>query len=416
MSILKVEFSVPDLRKAVAAFTENRLKAFDSLVSDFREVVSTAVNQLLNAELDLFLGEPSQSDNKKNGFKERDYVLKSFGTIRVRLPQDRKGRFKSTLIPKHERIDPRLKEDIAALHLAGISTRTMALMSKRILGIDISNKSVSNALQVLSPQAEKWLRRTITQKYWVLIIDGTYFKVQRAGSVEREPSLVVIGIDENNHKSILAIEQGNRDNVDSWRALFRDLKERGLDYESVKLGLMDGLPGLERVFLEEFPKSVTARCWFHAMQNALAKSPKRLTEPFHLLARKVMYADGRQGALAAFAALKLAMGKDAKRAVDCLEKDLESLIAHYSFDSKMWRTLKTTNSIERINKELKRRTKSMETIGEGTLQTLVAFTALRIEMSWKSRASDTYTSDRIGRKLGKKDILAATLLDENLVH
>jgi transposase-like protein len=75
MSILKVEFSVPDLRKAVAAFTENRLKAFDGLVSDFREVVSTPVNQLLNAELDLFLGEPSQSDNKKNGFKERDYVL-----------------------------------------------------------------------------------------------------------------------------------------------------------------------------------------------------------------------------------------------------------------------------------------------------------------------------------------------------
>jgi putative transposase len=77
------------------------------------------------------------------------------------------------------------------------------------------------------------------------------------------------------------------------------------------------------------------------------------------------------------------MDKDAERAVACLSKDLESLLTHYRFESKYWRTLKTTNSIERVNKEFKRRTKSMETLGERTLRSIVVFTALRLEMGWR---------------------------------
>ena len=146
---------------------------------------------------------------------------------------------------------------------------------------------------------------------------------------------------------------------------------------------MDGLPGLERVFREEFPNAVTARCWAHSMRNALAKAPARLRDAFKQFALKVMYADGETAARAAFAQLKGVMGNDAQRAVQCLEKDLDSLVAHYGFDGCFWQALKTTNAIERVNKEFKRRTKSMETLGEKTLRTLVAFISLKLEMGWR---------------------------------
>jgi putative transposase len=195
--------------------------------------------------------------------------------------------------------------------------------------------------------------------------------------------LVVLGIGEDDCKSILAIEPGTRDDVHAWRVVLRELKRRGLDGSSVRVGVMDGLPGLEALFLEEFPNAVTARCWSHAMRNAVEKSPKKLRELFKKLANKVMYAPSQDEARKAFDALTSAMDKDAERAVACLSKDLESLLTHYRFESKYWRTLKTTNSIERVNKEFKRRTKSMETLGERTLRSIVVFTALRLEMGWR---------------------------------
>ena len=105
-----------------------------------------------------------------------------------------------------------------------------------------------------------------------------------------------------------------------------------------------------------------------------------------MLARKVMYASSENAARIEFQNLKTVMGEDGQRAVSCMAKDLESLLTHYSFDKRLWRTLKTTNPIERVNKELKRRTKTMETVGEKTLMIITAFTALRLEYNWNRHA------------------------------
>ena len=153
---------------------------------------------------------------------------------------------------------------------------------------------------------------------------------------------------------------------------------------------MDGLPGLEKVFREEFPESITARCWFHAMQNALAKAPKRLQDAFHVLARRVMYAKTKAEAKAQFQLLKDAMQNDAQRSVECLEKDLTSLISHMDFPLALHRALKTTNGVERIHKEFKRRARPMEGMSEATLETLVAFTVIRLEMTWRKRGVDSF--------------------------
>jgi putative transposase len=415
MGFFKAELSIPEARLALEAFKENRFKAFDALHEQIRASFSSTINHLLNAEMTLFLGQPDQSGNKRNGFQTKEFTIKGFGTLQLRIPIDRKREFESDIVPKRERMDPRIKHDLAALHLGGLSTRTLSMMSKRILGIEVSHQTIAESLPLLSGHAQAWLRRPIDGDWWALLVDGTNFKVRRRDSVEKEPLLVVLGIDSHNHRSILAIEPGYRDSSDAWRSVFRELKSRGLDGKKVQIGVMDGLHGLESVFKDEFPGAVTGRCWFHAMQNALVKAPKRLRDGFHILAKAIMYADSEASARAAFATLEASMGSDAIRAVDCLRKDLDSLVSHYRFPKKVWQALKTTNAVERIHKEFKRRSKSMEAMGETTLMTLVAFTALRLEMGWKRRALDTFELDHLIGKPKQLPELEAFQAD-GLVH
>lgn len=386
MGIIKVEVNIAELTTAVEAFKANRLRALESFTVEVRSAVADAVNRLLHAEMALFLGSSDGEGTKRNGYEEKEYALKGVGAIRIRVPVDRKNRFESAIIPKHERVDPRLKEDMAVLHLAGLSTRTMSLMSKRLLGVEVSPTTVSESLDLIADRATKWLERPLTRPYWALYIDGTNFSVQRRGSTEKEPSLVVVGVDDDNRRSILAVEPGTKDNVACWEACFRSLIERGLDPLKVRIGLMDGLPGLEDLFQRTFANSVTGRCWKHALGNAVAKAPSRLRDAFLKLTHAVMYAESEAAARVAFERLKTTMGTDAEKAVRCLEKDLDSLLVHYRFDRSLWRALKTTNTVERVHKEFKRRTKVMEGLGERTLRCVVAFTALKLELGWRKDA------------------------------
>lgn len=396
LGLIKVEINLPEIASTLEAFANNRKKAFEGLVTEAKTQLADAVSTLMRHEIELFLGRSDQDGNRMNGYTVREYAIKGLGSVKVKVPRDRNGAFESVVVKPRERMEPRLREDVAMLHLAGLSTRTLAMISKRLLGVEVSPKTVSNSVEVVESAAEKWLQRPLTGRYWALYVDGTNFSVQRRGSTQKEPSLVVLGVDETNRRSVLAIEPGTRDNCDAWRAVFRDLKRRGLDPSYVRVGVMDGLPGLERLFKEEFCEAVTARCWAHSMRNACSKAPERLREAFKLLADRVMYADGEGAAREAFLRLQEAMGDDAERAVACLSKDLDSLVTHYRFDRSVWRALKTTNSIERVNKEFKRRTKAMETVGEKTLRSVLVFTALKLEMGWRMKPVDAKSLQRFG--------------------
>jgi len=383
-SIIKVEISFPQAIKAVQKFRENRAAALREFSNELKKSAQDFFETLMEAEFSAFLGEEEQAENKRNGYKEKSYALKGLGSIRLRIPRDRRSKFENSMIPKNEVIDPRLKEDMAVLSLAGISQRNLGMISRRLLGIEVSKETVAASYGLIEEAALRWLERPLEGRYWALYIDGTNFKVQRRGSTEREPMLVVMGIGENDRRSILAIEPGHKENAECWRTVFKSLKSRGPDAGAVRIGIMDGLPGLEKAFREEFPNAVTARCWVHAKRNAVNKCPARLRDIFKMMVSAVMYADSHQGARGAFSELKSKMGEDGKRAVHCLEKDLEALLIHYTFDRQYWRALKTTNPIERVNKEFKRRAKPMEGMGEKALTGLMVFTALKLEMNWQS--------------------------------
>lgn len=241
MGIVKIEIKIPELVKAIEIFKETPKRAFEEISNEIRHSISETFNNLLQTEFEIFIGSAEQSSNKRNGFDEREFAIKGIGCIKLRMPIDRQRNFKSVIIPKNAQIDLRLKEDLAVLHLAGISNRTLSLISKRILGVEVSAQTVHNSLSILESKALKWLDRDIKKNYWALFIDGTNFKTQRRGSTEKEPTLVVLGIDDRNSFSILALQPGQKDDASSWSAVFDDLIKRGLD-PKIEGQITDNLP------------------------------------------------------------------------------------------------------------------------------------------------------------------------------
>jgi putative transposase len=273
------------------------------------------------------------------------------------------------------------------MFLSGVSTRTLSLISERLIGRKISPMEVSNASKELSQAVEAWRERDLSfEPIKYMYMDGTFFSMRIDGSVEKVPVLVVIGVTEEGYRTILAVQSGDKESASNWRELFKDIKRRGLDPSGVLLGIMDGLPGLERVFLEEFPNAKVQRCQIHVARNVLAKVPRKLKKTIADEIRSIFYASSKDKALCFFERFKEKWQKELPSAVKCLENSLGSCLTYLKFPEEEWICLRTTNVIERVNKEFKRRTKPMEILaGERSCYTLLAFICLKMELRWRSK-------------------------------
>lgn len=379
---MKIVVRVADVVALARKFEESPAQAMQEALVQMRDGFRDTLERVMKAEIEIFLGRPDEVDNKRNGYVSRKFGIKGVGTLQLSVPRDREGRFSSNVVPAHRHYDVATEKDVALLNLAGLSTRMLAQLSTQLLGIRMSAQEVSSAMRTLVPAAKAYLTRPLGERRWMyLYLDGTNFRVRRS-TVDKEPTLVVLGVDETGRKSVLSMVQGDKDNRRAWESVFDELKARGLDAQIVKLGIMDGLPGLGDAFREAFPNAQIARCWVHKARNVIPRVPRRYQAAFQMDWDKVAYAENRSAAQGAFAALKDRWSKNAGDAVECMGRDVEALLVHYDFPPEHWDALRTTNPIERVNKEFKRRSKSMEVVGPEGLKALLAFTALRLEFGW----------------------------------
>lgn len=406
-SLMKIVVKVRDAVELARKFESSPREALSEVVGQVREGVRATLEQVMDAEIELFLGQPAEQGNKRNGYTARTFAIKGLGAVQLRVPRDRAGRFESHVVPASDRHDEAIERDLALLHLAGLSTRMLSHLSAQIVGVRVSHTEVSRSLRTLVPAAKRFLERPLSgRRFKYLYVDGTFFRVRRT-TVDLEPTLVVLGVDESDRRSILAMIQGDKDAAKAWRMVFATLKERGLEADAVVLGVMDGLPGLATAFREAFPSARVARCWVHKATNVMPRVPRRYQKAFVVSWNEVAYAADGAAARAAFEALKTQWMASCGDAVECMERDLEALLVHYDFPKEHRDALRTTNPIERINKEFKRRSKTMETIGPDGLKVLLAFTALRLEFGW---ATTPISSNRIAH-LGSRAAWEAKQLE-----
>ena len=233
---------------------------------------------------------------------------------------------------------------------------------------------------------DAWRLRDLSKyKIKYLYLDGVNFHMRVGHDVEIIPMLVVIGVTESNHKIFITIQQGDKEKASTWRVVCKDIKMRGIDKDNIQLGIMDGLPGLMKVFYEEFPKAKVQRCQVHVARNVLCKVPKKLKGKVTDGLRDIFYASSRTKALSFFEEFTKTYEGLIPSAVRCLKNVINECLSFYSFPKEEWISIRTTNVIERVNKEFKRRTKSMEILaGESSAYRLLCFIALKLEIGWRT--------------------------------
>lgn len=388
---MKVEMSVPEVVEICKEIQRYPESLFEMIRTDVREAVGRYLSEMMKTELTQFLGRSpyergGEESNYRNGNYDRAFAIKGIGEVEVKVPRDRKGKFKTEVIPRSTQYEKEISKDMSLLFLAGISTRTLSMISTRLLGRSISHTEISSANTALVEAVEKWRSRDLSKeaiKY--LFVDGVSFPMRIEGSIERVPVLVVIGVTEAGHKMVLGVQTGDKESASTWREMFRDLKARGLDSQKVTLGIMDGLAGLEMVFKEEFPQAKVQRCQVHIARNVLAKVPRKLQQAVADDMRSVFYASSKEKALELFEHFTQRWTKELPSAVKCLERSIDASLTFFDRPEEEWISLRTTNIIERLNKEFKRRTRSMEILaGEAACYRLLAFICLKMELQWRS--------------------------------
>lgn len=388
---MKIEINVPEV---VAIFKEIQTqpqKIFEMIRVDMRQVVGRYLSEMMTAELTHCPGrelyERKGADpNYRNGSYERDFTIKNIGKVAVKVPRDRNGKYQTQIIPRSRQYEDEIGKDLCLLFLGGVSTRTLSIMSQRLIGRKISHTEISQANKELIEAVEKWRNRDLAgEPIKYLFIDGVNFDMRMGDSIEQVPVLVAIGVTETGHRLVLGMQAGDKESASSWREFFKDLKGRRLDPAKVTLGVMDGLPGLEKVFKQEFPRARVQRCQVHVARNVLAKVPKKFKQAVADDMRSIFYASSKDKARDLFAEFKTKWENQLPSAVKCLENGLEACLTFFNFPEEEWISLRTTNIIERLNKEFRRRTRPMEILaGEQSCYTLLAFIALKMELHWRS--------------------------------
>jgi putative transposase len=388
---MKFEISVPEAIDLFKEIQKQPKELFEMIRVDVKETVGQYLSSLMNAELTHFLGRGHYeriegNTNHRNGSYERRFTLKDLGEVKVNVPRDRQGEFKTQVIPASQQYEKDLRQDLSMMFLTGVSTRTLSMLSKKLIGRSISPGEISNANNELIDSIEKWRNRDLSDepiKY--MFVDGVNFDMRISKSVQKVPVLVTVGVTESNVKRVLGFQSGDKESATTWREFFKDLKKRGLDSSKVILGIMDGLSGLEKVFKEEFTNAKVQRCQVHVARNVVAKVPKKFKKAVADDLRSIFYASSKEKALEFYKLFIMKWQRDLPSAVKCLGNSIDSCLTFFMCPDEEWISLRTTNIIERLNKEFKRRTKPMEIVaGENACYTLLAFVSLKMEVHWRA--------------------------------
>jgi putative transposase len=388
---MKLEVTVAEIADIFKVIQERPEQLFEMIRLDIRDAVGKYLTTMMETELTQFIGRDAYvrvagNEKHRNGSYDRSFTLKNIGEVKVKVPRDREGEFKTSVIPKSKQYEAELGRDLGVLFLGGISTRSLSMISERLIGRKISPAEISSVNVELTEAVLKWRQRDLSQelvKY--LFIDGVHFHMRVGRSIETVPVLVAIGVTETGQKLVLSLQSGDKESATSWREFFKDLKSRGLDGGKVRLGIMDGLPGLETVFKEEFPQAKTQRCQVHVARNVLAKVPRKFKQEVADDLRSIFYAPSSKESWSYFESFRQRWQKIVPTAVECLERSIDACLTFFNFPPDEWISLRTTNIIERLNKEFRRRTRPMEILaGEAACYRILAFICLKMELHWRS--------------------------------
>lgn len=323
-----------------------------------RPLVQQVVQAVLEAEMTEVLGaEKSERTEGRAGYRSGYYsrgLVTRVGKMEIRVPQDRGGQFSTQVFSRYQRSEKALVTGLAEMYVQGVSTRKVKAVTETLCGHAFSASTISELNKTLDEQLDRFSNRRLDQDYPYLIVDARYERVREDGHVQNRAVLVALGINWEGRREVLGVELANRETETSWKTFLQGLKARGL--RGVEFVVSDDHQGLRKAIQEVFTEAAWQRCYVHFLRNALDYLPRKgaddcLTELRWLYDRRDL--DEARRDLAGW--LRKWSGKYPKLCA-WVEENIEETFTFYRLPRAHHKHLKSTNLLERLNQEIKRRT------------------------------------------------------------
>lgn len=340
----------------------------DHLGRIVRGSVEETLNALLDAEADRLVGADryERSDGRRDyrsGHYERKLDTKA-GRVSLKVPKLRNVPFETAIIERYRRRESSVEEALMEMYLAGVSVRRVEDITEALWGTRVSPGTVSNLNKKIYAQIDAWRNEPIEGRHPYVYLDGIVMKRSWAGEVRNVSLLVAIGVNADGYRDILGICEGHKEDKSGWTGFLKHLKQRGL--KNIQLIISDACMGLVEAAGELYPDARWQRCTVHWYRNAFSHVPNAKVREVALMLKAIHAQENRE------AALKKAQDVQAKlrdmklgKVAGWVEETVEETLSHYAFPNEHWRRIRTNNPLERIMREIRRRTRVVGAFPDG---------------------------------------------------
>ena len=329
-------------------------------VKGMASIFETLLNEAMKMErADALNASPyERSEERKgyaNGYKDKTYYTRS-GPLRVKIPQVRGLSFYPKSLEKGDRSERSLKLAIAEMYVQGVSTRKVSAIMEELCGFEVSSTQVSDCAKLLDEELEAFRNRPLKGAYAYVYFDATYEKIRVDRSVISMATLIAVGVNEDGAREVLGVSSRLSEAEVHWKDFFRNLQQRGLS--GVQLFISDAHEGMKAARRAVFPSVKWQRCQFHMAQNAQSYAPKKtMKEELGEAVRQIFHSPDYDTAQLMKRRVIEKYKETASQFVEWLEDNIEEGLTCFSFPEKHRKKIRTSNVIERLNREIKRRTK-----------------------------------------------------------
>jgi putative transposase len=336
--------------------------AVEALVAGERELMKAlmkeALQEVLDAEMTEFLGAgPGERTEERTGYRAGYYsrgLITRIGKLELRVPRDRNGEFSTALFERYQRSEKALVAALAEMYVQGVSTRKVKVITEELCGHRFSASAISAINKGLDEALACFAERQLDEAYPYLILDARYERVREASIIRSRAILIAIGVNWDGQRQVLAVELANRESQSSWKDFLLRLKRRGLT--AVEFVVSDDHAGLKKAISEVLPEAAWQRCYVHFLRNALDYLPRKANDD---CLQELRWLYDRRDITEAQRDLTAWIGKWAAKypkLVEWVEANIGETLTFYRLPRAHHKHMKSTNMLERLNEEIKRRT------------------------------------------------------------
>ncbi|MFM1921671.1 MAG: hypothetical protein RLZZ303_3305 [Candidatus Hydrogenedentota bacterium] len=362
----------------VVQIDERRIQ--DHLGELVRGTVEETLNAMLDTEADALCGaqryerSPDRTDYRAGSYDRKLHTRA--GEVTLKMPKLRRQPFETAIIERYRRRETSIEEALIEMYLAGVSVRRVEDITEALWGTRVSSGTVSKLNQKVYKHIEAWRNRPIEGEYPYVYLDGVVLKRSWAGEVRNVSVLVAVGVGADGYRTILGVAEGHKEDKAGWSGFLRHLKERGL--KGVRLVISDACLGLKASVGDFYPQAQWQRCVVHFYRNVFSHVPNAKVKAVARMLKAIHAQESLETARTKAADVITALrGQRLGKAAQLVEEAIEETLTYYGFPDNHWIRIRTNNPLERIIREIRRRTRVVGAFPDGQSALMLCAARLR---------------------------------------